>query len=128
VSRILLIEPDYILGSIYRKAFEDIGHQVILANGAQSGIMAADKAKPDLVILEIQLVEHSGIEFLYEFMSYCEWQDVPVVINTHVPISEFVGSWDILKEVLGIKEYLYKPQTSLTWLLKSAEALTAQRV
>jgi DNA-binding response OmpR family regulator len=128
VSRILLIEPDYILGSIYRKAFEDIGHQVILANGAQSGIMAADKAKPDLVILEIQLVEHSGIEFLYEFMSYCEWQDVPVVINTHVPISEFVGSWDILKEVLGIKEYLYKPQTSLTRLLKSAEALTAQRV
>jgi DNA-binding response OmpR family regulator len=87
------------------------------AGSAQAAIMAADAETPELVVLEIQLVGHSGIEFLYEFRSYADWQDVPVIIQTQVPQSEFTDSWELLRSELGVQDYLYKPRTSLEQLL-----------
>ena len=126
--KILLIEPDYILGGIYERALEEAGNSVSLVRGAQAAITAADHTRPDLVLLELQLVEHSGIEFLYEFRSYPEWQDVPVIIQTQVPPSEFVGSWSLLKDELGVEAYLYKPQTKLKSLVKYVKEVPKARV
>lgn len=67
--------------------------------------------------MELQLVGHSGIEFLYEFRSYPDWQNVPLIIHTHVPPSEFAGARDLLMKELGAHTYLYKPHTSLKKLL-----------
>ena len=128
--RVLLIEPDRVLAETYFQTLRRAKHQVTVCSSAQAAILAADKAKPDVVILELQLVGHSGIEFLYEFRSYPDWQGVPVVINTHVPPSEFAGSRDLLMSELNIAQYLYKPQTSLQKLLRtvseSAPALASQ--
>ena len=115
---VLLIEPDKILAETYMNAIEadDIA-TVTIVGGAQAGIMSADTDKPDLVILELQLIEHSGIEFLYEFRSYSEWQNIPVLIHTIVPFGEFHDNWQLLKDELGVNNYLYKPKTSLRQLI-----------
>lgn len=126
MSNILLIEPDYILAKTYVQTFEAYGHEIITVNGAQAGISAADYVRPDVVVMEIQLIEHSGIEFLYEFRSYGEWQDIPVIINTQIPPSEFAGSWNILKQELGVSAYLYKPRTSLRSLLDKVKTNTVR--
>jgi DNA-binding response OmpR family regulator len=123
MAQILLIEPDHLLAETYRQALLVAKHEVIICAGAQSAITAADQTKPDLVILELQLVEHSGIEFLYEFRSYPEWQAIPVLIQTSVPASEFADSWQILEHELGVSTYLYKPRTSLRQL---SEAVSEQ--
>jgi DNA-binding response OmpR family regulator len=125
MSQILLVEPDYKLAHIHKKTLEDSGYNVSLANTAQSGVMSADTIKPDLVILEIQLVEHSGIEFLYEFRSYNEWKSIPVIVYSQVPPGEFSDSWVVLTEELGVVEYLYKPRTSLKQLINATESLLA---
>jgi DNA-binding response OmpR family regulator len=117
MPRILLIEPDRVLAETYRRALRHDKHQVTVSAGAQAAVMAADKSTPDLVILELQLVEHSGIEFLYEFRSYPEWQNIPVLVQTAVPPAEFADNWQLLKNGLGVNTYLYKPQTSLRQLL-----------
>lgn len=119
MARILLIEPDRVLAKTYRQALAGDGHEVVIGNGAQAGITAADAKQPDLVILELQLVEHSGIEFLYEFRSYPEWQDTPVLIHSHVPPAEFNDSRQILNGQLGVNVYLYKPRTTLKELLSN---------
>lgn len=119
MAHILLVEPDHLLAETYHQSLAADGHQVVVRAGAQAAITAADQVKPDIVILELQLVEHSGIEFLYEFRSYPEWQDVPVLIQTHVPTAEFAGSRRILEHELGVEAYLYKPQTSLRQLLSA---------
>src|SRR5665213_4365074 len=109
MAQILLVEPDRLLAETYSQALTGAGHKVMIAPGAQAAISAADTARPDLVILELQLIEHSGVEFLYEFRSYPEWQNIPVIIQTVVPPGEFADNWQLLKRELGVKAYLYKP-------------------
>lgn len=119
MARIILIEPDRQLAETYRQCFMTAGHEVIPCASAQAGVLAADQGTPDIVVLELQLIEHSGIEFLYEFRSYAEWQDIPVLVHSHVSSHEFSGSWQLLQKQLGIDRYLYKPHTSLRQLLQS---------
>ncbi len=119
MAGILLIEPDRLLAGSYVQALRDAGHEVSAASGAQAAIMTADAAVPDLVVLELQLVGHSGIEFLYEFRSYPDWQDIPVLVQTHVPRSEFADNWHLLQQELGVRDYLYKSRTSLRDLVSA---------
>lgn len=119
MARILIIEPDIILADLYLRGLETAGHRVVAVTSAQTAITIADKMTPDIVILEPQLINHSGIEFLYEFRSYPEWQNIPVLILTNIPMAEFSGSHELLVKELGVETYHYKPQTSMTKLLAS---------
>ncbi|MDL2363364.1 MAG: response regulator [Patescibacteria group bacterium] len=110
---VLLIEPDRMLAEIYRSSLVRAGHTVTPCSSAQAGVLAADQHCPDAVVLELQLIEHSGIEFLYEFRSYKEWQDIPVIVHSQVPSHEFAGNWQMLMQQLTITKYLYKPHASL---------------
>lgn len=121
MAKVLLIEPDFVLAVLYQRGLETVGHEVVTVTSAQSAITASDKVKPEVVILEPQLINHSGIEFLYEFRSYPEWQAIPVLVLSNIPMSEFSGSHDLLVRELGVKIYHYKPQTSITKLLASVD-------
>lgn len=121
MSKILLIEPDRVLAETYRQSLLADGHQVVCCASAQAGIISADQHQPDLIILELQLVEHSGIEFLYELRSYPDWQDIPIIVHTMVPTSEFIANRKLLRDQLGVETYLYKPETSLEKLQASIQ-------
>jgi DNA-binding response OmpR family regulator len=120
---ILIVEPDKILAETYASALRAAGHKVITCRGAQEAIFAADANAPDAILLELQLVSHSGIEFLYEFRSYPEWQHIPVIVCSQVPPTEFLDSWGLLQGELGVTDYLYKPQTTLVKLCRAVAKL-----
>jgi DNA-binding response OmpR family regulator len=125
MANVLLIEPNRMLGQVYHRALKSAGHSVQTCATAQSAILAADECKPHVVVVELQLVLHSGVEFLYEFRSYADWQAVPVIAHSHVPVTEFGQRLNGIQQQLGIVEYLYKPTTSLTNLLASVQRATA---
>ncbi len=120
MSHVLLIEPNTVLAKTYTQALQHAGHTVAHVNGAQSAVDAADKQLPDVVILELQLPQHSGIEFLHEFRSYAEWQEVPVVVNTVLSPVHIARAEEPLCRDLGVVEILYKPRTSLQDILRVA--------
>jgi len=124
MSKVLLIEPDRVLQHLYADYLEQTGHQVISVYSAQDALIVADRETPDAIILELQLIEHSGIEFLYEFRSYVDWQSIPVIINTIVPPTEFRDSYKLLMNELGVKTYLYKPHSNLKQLDESLAAVS----
>lgn len=125
MSDILMLEPDSVLAATYVKALESEGHTVRVTVSAQDAVYQVDELPPDAVLVELQLVAHSGIEFLYELRSYTEWQAIPVVVHSCVPPTEFADSMDLLHERLGMREYLYKPQTSLRKLLRAVREAVA---
>lgn len=118
MANILLIEPDKILADTYRRALEHAGWQVRVAANAQLGLDCADACRPDVVVLELQLAGHNGVEFLYEFRSYAEWFDVPVIVHTLTPPTAFAEQ-EILRNQLGVVAYQYKPNTKITQLIAS---------
>lgn len=111
---VLLIEPDALLGDVYGTALERAGHTVAWARGGQQAVMLADSTTPDVVVLELQLPGHGGVEFLYEFRSYQEWQKVPIIFHTLA----FDQHLTITPE-LGVVAYLYKPATNLQQLIRT---------
>ncbi len=119
MSQVLLVEPDHVLAKTYASALMAEGHHVLRAQDAQSAINATDAALPDLIILEIQLPHHNGVEFLYELRSHSDWQAIPVLILSSLESDRLnLASADQSK--LGINGYYYKSDTSLEklcWLV-----------
>jgi DNA-binding response OmpR family regulator len=117
MAYILLIEPNRVLAQIYADALEQQGHEVCISSRADTAVSECDQQCPDVIVLELQLVEHNGIEFLYEFRSYPEWNNVPVVLLTLAPPTTLNLTVATMKQ-LNIAGYLYKPSADLRKLLK----------
>jgi DNA-binding response OmpR family regulator len=117
---IVLIEPDVLQARAYMGALERAGHTLTHATAAQQAVQLADACTPDVVILELQLSSHNGVEFLYEFRSYPEWLRVPIILHTFVPLHELVRV-PILQKELGVKAILYKPTTTLSVLCTTVQ-------
>ena len=120
MAKILIIEPDNLLLKQYSTVLSEVGHEVRGVGNAQAAILAADKSSPDLVILEPLLATHSGMEFLYEFRSYAEWQNTPIIILSRITPEE-LGLNAAIRQNLHIHMVLYKTETSLKKLVSSVQ-------
>lgn len=105
------------MGRTYRRALETAGYTVVVVANAQGAIHYIDTQRPRLVVTELQLAEHNGVEFLYELRSYPDWQDLPVIILTSVPPQD-AGLNDTLLSNLSVTKYCYKPHTTLQQLIE----------
>jgi two-component system, OmpR family, response regulator VicR len=125
MATILLLEPDRPLAASYKRALVEAGHQVHWQTDAQKALAVVDDHNPELIIMEVHLPKHNSIEFLYEIRSYPDCDHIPVLLHTAVP-NEHPGLGHNYWEQLGIKEYLYKPKTSLAQLVERVANLTSQ--
>jgi CheY-like chemotaxis protein len=119
MAKVLLIEPDVVLARTYVQALQHAGHEVRHAVGAQDGVNVADGFPLDVVVLELQLAAHNGIEFLHEFRSYPEWGSIPVVINSNMSSAALAPVGAVLERDFGVTACLYKPRTSLEQLIRA---------
>ena len=118
---VLLVEPDKLQARAIAGVLECNGYTVAHAVSAQAAVHTADEQMPDVVVLELQLPRHNGIEFLYEFRSYTEWLHIPVVLYTFVPERELEAAVALRAE-LGVAEVLYKPAVTLMQLAAAIRA------
>ena len=115
MKRLLLIEPDKTLSKATTEYLGAKGMDVMVAESAQEAVNLCDQNEPDLVILELQLKNHNGIDFIHEFRSYPEWHKIPIVIYSMIPKKEFPFD-DRLWMELGVVKYLYKPKIKMSEL------------
>lgn len=119
---ILLVEPDVIIADTYRDAFIQEGHSVSIAAEAQAAVQAADVQQPDIVVLNMELARHNGIEFLYEFKSYTEWRDVPVIVLVS-PLNHDLAENETLRRELGVQQVLVQSQLTLKKLCETVTSV-----
>ena len=117
-KHVLLIEPDKVLAKTYRVALARAGIVADWQINAQDSIKSVDSKQPEVIILDVQLAGHNGIEFLYELRSYSDWQHIPVIILSTVTAEDLDLS-DVTREKLHIVQYLYEPHTKLTELVEA---------
>jgi CheY-like chemotaxis protein len=92
------------------------------AADARTAILQADDVKPDVVVVELSLAGHSGLEFLYEFRTYDDWRDIPIIVYTTIRLQPEVTASTAWKQ-LNIARYLYKPNVTLKTLKDAVEKL-----
>lgn len=109
--KVLLIEPQNDFARVISKSLELSDIEVLHAVNAQAAVHEAEQGI-DVVVLELALPGHNGLEFLYEFRSYNDWRHIPIVMYTHIS-SEEAGFNTEIYERFGIAAHLYKPTTSL---------------
>jgi CheY-like chemotaxis protein len=113
MANILLIETDRLLAKNLSKYLSKLGHDVAWQVEPQAAMDQADQKCPDVIVLDLLMANsRSGIEFLYEFRSYPEWQDLPVVIFSHVAAEDLKDCLESMQQ-LNVSAYRYKPTTSL---------------
>lgn len=108
--RILLVEDDPSLISLYEKKIAGANYTVDTAMDGQEGLQKAESKKYHLIILDLILPKIDGLEVLKRIRGNEAIKDTPVLILTNVNAS------DILVEKaneLGAKGYIYKFNTSL---------------
>jgi DNA-binding response OmpR family regulator len=118
MAHILIIEPDRVLAGSLETYFANANHTATIHADPQAALISADRRKPDVVVAELQLAARSGVEFLYEFSSYPDWQSIPIIIFTNLSVEQIVPYQEALGD-LNITACLTKSHDGLTGLLRA---------
>jgi DNA-binding response OmpR family regulator len=112
MTNVILLEPDRVVAGCIEQEFKSRNITISIASNADRAVELADENFPDAVICELSIPGHSGSEFLYEFRTYTDWANVPIIIFSSIKPSKTVTSSKDWK-LLNIHEVLYKPDTTL---------------
>jgi DNA-binding response OmpR family regulator len=80
MARILIVEDTAALAQGLRSVLQLNGHQVVLAADGRSGLAAARRDQPDLVLLDLMLPDLHGLEVLETLRT--ESFTMPVLVLT----------------------------------------------
>ena len=117
-QKVLLIEEDRFLRKIYRNKLTLAGFEFVEAINGIEGLHKVIYEKPDLVLLDIILPRKNGFDVLIEIKKNKKIKHIPVII-----LSNLGQESDIKRGVaLGAREYLIKPEISLSDVVKKVKA------
>lgn len=83
-------------------------YEVILVNSGVRALRYLEEEKPDLILLDIRMVQQDGIETLRKIRAMEECKDIPVIMLTGVEDKDTVME----SARLGISDYILKPFSS----------------
>jgi two-component system response regulator (stage 0 sporulation protein F) len=81
--KILLAEDEEILRFLYREELQEEGFEVVTAKNGKEALHQLEKAKPDLVILDIAMPAMDGLEALPRIKE--KHNRIPVIVYTSHP-------------------------------------------
>ena len=103
-KKILIVEDDQMIGSMYRTKLEQDGFIVLTAaNGAQ-GLELALNEKPDLVMLDIIMPQLDGFSVLRQLRGNEGTKNTPIIMLTNLGTDEDKAKG----QKLGATDYLIK--------------------
>lgn len=87
-KKILIIEDDSVLSSMYKTKFEADGLEVLSAANGVDGLKTAQKEKLDLIMLDIILPQIDGFAVLEELKKDPKTKIIPVIMLTSLGTDE----------------------------------------
>jgi CheY-like chemotaxis protein len=109
---ILAIEDEKQLIDVYRKKFEDLGIEIVVATNGQEALTLA-KQLPNLIILDIMLPGGmNGFDILRSLKLNSDTAKIPVMILTNLD-----NEIETAKE-LGVVEYIIKSNTPIEKIIE----------
>lgn len=103
-KKILVVEDDAMISSMYKTKFESDGFNVFIADNGAAGLSLAKKEKPDIIMLDVILPQLDGFSMLEQLKLDKAVKHIPVIMLTNLGTEE-----DKKKgEKLGALDYFVK--------------------
>lgn len=80
--RIVIIEDDPIMRKLLSKELTPDGYECIMAPNAAAGLKACREDRPDMVLLDVHLPDHNGLDVCRNLKSDPALRHIPVLIIT----------------------------------------------
>lgn len=102
--KILAIDDEQLVLLPLQKRLEELGYKVCTTTDANEGIGIYDRFKPDLVIIDINIPDFSGIEFI-NYMRINKNSSTPIIVLSGNTSTEIITN----TFKLGINDFIKKP-------------------
>jgi len=80
MAKILIVDDEEHIRYLYSEELSDAGYEVITAENGHLLLERIEKEKPDLVVLDIKMVDYNGLDLLQDIRN--KFYDLPVVLCT----------------------------------------------
>lgn len=106
MSRILIMDDDPYIRTVFKRYLEGKGYEVEVAEDGNEGLKCVKRTLPDLVVTDVMMPEKDGLEVVLELRKICP--DVPVIA---ISGGMRIAPMDFLPMVkkFGARCVLYKP-------------------
>jgi len=90
MSKLLIVEDDVTVATIYRNKLTYEGFQVVVATDGQEGFNKAQNFRPDVVLLDLMLPTINGVELIHKFRADPLFKDMPIVVFSNTYMASLV--------------------------------------
>lgn len=80
MAKILIVDDEEHIRFLYSEELTEAGYQVITAENGYQLLDRIELEKPDLVVLDIKMVDYNGLDLLQDIRN--KYYDLPVVLCT----------------------------------------------
>lgn len=86
MKRVLIIEDDAVVATIYRNKLAREGYQVEVAVDGENGVQRILESRPDIVVLDLMLPKLSGLDVIRRVRSEAGLEHTPILVfsNTYL--------------------------------------------
>ncbi|MEO7803655.1 MAG: response regulator [Actinomycetota bacterium] len=102
--RVLIVEDNATVRELLRVLLESDGYEIVEAKDGLEGLLKAEFAKPDLMILDLMMPDVDGERVIAQVRSDPELAHVPVLV-----VSGKYEALDRLRDVIGEENVFAKP-------------------
>jgi two-component system KDP operon response regulator KdpE len=101
-TKILVIDDEVEIQRLLRSSLTLQGYHYVGANDAEEGLKLCTVEQPDLVMLDVMLPDHSGVDIIKNLR---EWSEVPIIV-----VSELDDEKVVIEALdFGADDYVTKP-------------------
>ncbi len=101
--KILVVDDEKINVTVVKFRIAEKGYEVSLAYDGEEGLKKVQSDKPDLIILDVQMPNMNGYEFMTELKQLEGFESIPVIMLTANETMQDVFQLE------GVKGYFVKP-------------------
>ncbi|NYT40700.1 response regulator transcription factor [Sphingomonas sp. R-74633] len=119
MARIIIADDDEIVGEIARDALIAAGHGAGLVQDGAEALRVIKARRPDLVILDCNMPELSGVLLVQELRKMPDFADLPIMMLTgrrgdrDEELARFAGANDYLKKPFDPDELVFRVEEML---------------
>lgn len=111
---VLIVEDNELNLKLFTDLLQAHGYQTLAARTGPQALELAEAHRPDLILMDIQLPEFSGLEVTQKIKSNAELADIPVIAVTAFAMK---GDEERIRNG-GCEDYIAKPISVVSFLEK----------